>query len=87
MRVGTMGDNQASPKIVLSPSGGIVDVLAQSENTRVQNTIGATEEISAKLARKGGAFSHSKGQSPVQSHDRPLFWKVVIWKRPECSLF
>ena len=35
------------------------------------------------MGRKGGAFSQSRGRSPMQDHDRPLFSRVVIPFHPQ----
>ena len=47
---------------------------------------GTDEEIRAQISRKGAAFSHSQGRSPIQNPERPLFWIIVILCRSSGAL-
>jgi len=41
-----------------------------------------TRRFRGQISRKGGAFSHSKGQSPIKNRARPLLWTKVTHAIP-----
>ncbi len=47
----------------------------------VETPGGAEEEGMGPMSRKGRAFPHSRGRSPLKRHDRSLIWTSLVSDR------